>query len=171
MIDSADSTSPPSAAAFRSAMRLHVGGISVVAVITAEGECCGITATAFCSLSDNPPTLIVCVNRDARLAQTLQAGKPFAVNLPNATQQEVARVFGGMTPIRGKARFGCGAWQRGENGVPLLRHARASFECIASELVTRATHIIVIGTVTHVRIGARAKGALAYVDGRFLAVA
>ncbi|HVW69010.1 MAG TPA: flavin reductase family protein [Steroidobacteraceae bacterium] len=171
MIEIPDSQSPPSSAAFRSAMRLHIGGISVVTVTATDGECCGITATAFCSLSDAPPTLIVCVNRNARLANMLQAGKPFAVNLPNANQQEIARVFGGMTSIRGRARFGCGSWHRGDNGAPILRHARASFECIASELVTHTTHVIVIGTVTHLRVGARANGALAYVDGRFLAVA
>jgi flavin reductase (DIM6/NTAB) family NADH-FMN oxidoreductase RutF len=170
MIDGSESVQP-SSAAFRAAMRLHIGGIAIMALTAPDGACCGITATAFCSLSDEPPALIVCVNRSTRVAQALQVSLPFALNLPNSNQQEVARVFGGMTEIRGKARFGCGSWHRGDSGVPLLRHARASFECVASEVYVRATHLLVIGAVTHLRVGAREAGALAYVDGKFLAVA
>lgn len=168
----ADARPPaPSSSAFRAAMRVHVGGISVIAITTADGEPCGLTATSMCSLSDDPPTLIVCVNRQTRLARALEVESPFAINVPSARQEDIARVFAGMTELRGAARFSCGAWHRGDSGAPLLRHARATFECVATEILPRGTHVLVIAAVTSLRIGGAGAGALAYVDGQFQGVA
>jgi len=164
--------SPPraSAVAFRRGMRALPGAVFVVAANGPDGAPVGLTATAVTSLSADPPSLLVCVNRSASIAAALTAGAHFSVNLLAAGQQEIAEAFGGQRIARGVARFAYGGWLRSDAEVPILAGANATFECVVAELRDFATHHVVIGTIHDVRLADPAAPALIYHHGRYGAV-
>jgi flavin reductase (DIM6/NTAB) family NADH-FMN oxidoreductase RutF len=150
--------------AFKQAMRTLVGGVTVIAARSGESYL-GITATAVCSLSAEPPSLLVCINRSASLATPMRAGLRFSVNILGAGHEHTASMFAGMTGARGQARFASGSWHRSENDVPFLVDARSSLECEAVEVLERYTHLIVIGNVIAIRVADTSEPALASAGG------
>jgi flavin reductase (DIM6/NTAB) family NADH-FMN oxidoreductase RutF len=152
---------------FRQGMRALAGAVAVLAVEDQHHGCCGLTATAVCSFSATPPSLLACVNRQSAMTAILRDGAVFSVNLPAPDQEHVARAFGGMTAAKGAARFAAGSWVRGESGAPMLVGARGVFECHVGEIITRASHLIVIGLVTAVTLDREDRQPLLYADGRF----
>ncbi|WP_342358975.1 flavin reductase family protein [Terrarubrum flagellatum] len=164
-------TKPPrlaGAASFKQGMRALVGAVTVVAVQDVDGAAAGLTATAVCSLSADPPSLLVCVNRSATIAPGLKKGDEFSVNVLAEDQVDVAQAFGGQKAVRGAGRFAYGSWVRSAHDVPLLVDARANFECVVEAVMDYATHHVVIGHVSDVHLRHPAVGALLYGDGRYL---
>lgn len=155
-------------AAFKLGMRSLVGAVSVVAVQGHEGAVAGLTATAVCSLSADPPSLLVCVNRSASLAPALKQDAEFSVNVLTEDQIDVAQAFGGQKQVRGTGRFVYGSWSRSEHDVPLLGGARVSFECVVGQVMDYGSHHVVIGRVIDVHPGRRDARPLLYGDGRYL---
>ena len=158
------------AAPFKQGMRSLVGAVTVVAVQGHEGTSAGLTATAVCSLSADPPSLLVCVNRTASLAPALKEGAEFSVNVLADEQMDVARAFGGQLAVRGTGRFIYGQWVRSEHDVPLLVGARVSFECVVAKVMDWGSHHIVIGQVGDVHLGPPGSRALVYGDGQYKSV-
>ena len=159
-----------SAVAFRQGMRLLPGAVSVVVANGIDGAPIGLTATAVASLSADPPSLLVCVNRSSSIAAALVPGADFSVNLLAAGQQDVAQAFGGQRVSKGVARFAFGGWFRSDRDVPLLAGANVSFECIVAEVKDWATHHIVIGSIIDVRLAQPPRSALVYHDGQYIAL-
>ena len=128
-------TSPRTAGAatFKQGMRALVGGVTVIATQDAMGVYLGLTATSVTSLSADPPSLLVCVNRSSPMAEALLAGVHFSANVLSEDQVDVAQAFGGQRTVRGMGRFAYGSWFRSTHDVPLLGGARVSFECVAAE--------------------------------------
>jgi flavin reductase (DIM6/NTAB) family NADH-FMN oxidoreductase RutF len=125
---------------FRSAMR-HVAA-TVYAVTTGQvGERHGILATAVSSLSFEPPSLLVCVNRAASLHEPLACAETFCVNVLGLGCREIAEVF---EKARGEDRFAVGDW-REEHGVPVLASAQSWFICRTAHRHEFGTHTIFIG--------------------------
>jgi flavin reductase (DIM6/NTAB) family NADH-FMN oxidoreductase RutF len=125
---------------FRSAMR-HVAA-TVYAVTTGRvGERHGILATAVSSLSFEPPSLLVCVNRAASLHEPLACAETFCVNVLGLGNREIAEVF---EQARGEQRFAVGEW-REEHGVPVLANAQSWFVCRTRHRHDFGTHTIFIG--------------------------
>src|SRR5438552_2915047 len=114
----AESTPSAGAADFKKGMRALVGAVTVIAVQDANGFAAGITATAVCSLSADPPSLLVCVNRESAIAPALTLGAAFSVNVLADDQIEVAQAFGGQKGVKGGSRFAFGAWVRSGRDVP-----------------------------------------------------
>ncbi|MBN9062732.1 MAG: hypothetical protein BGP06_15855 [Rhizobiales bacterium 65-9] len=155
-------------APFKQGMRALVGAVSVVAVQDANGFSAGLTATAVCSLSADPPSLLVCVNRSSTIAPGLKQDDAFSVNVLAEDQIEVAQAFGGQKTVQGPARFIYGSWARSAHDTPLLVGARVSFECVVEKVMDYATHHIVIGRVTDVHLRHPSPKALLYGDGRYI---
>ena len=65
---------------FRAGMRRLAGGVTIITSLDAEGRRCGITATAVCSLSTDPPSLVACVNRETSIAAVVEQRGVFAVH-------------------------------------------------------------------------------------------
>ncbi len=166
-MSAADALMRASGAAFRQGMRGLPGAVSVVAANGADGAPLGLTATAVTSLSADPPSLLVCVNRSSSIASTLVVGAHFSVNLLSADQQEVAQAFGGQRVAKGVARFAFGGWFRSERDVPLLGGANVSFECVVAQVSDWSTHHIVIGEVIDVRFAHPMNAPLLYHDGHY----
>ncbi|HSQ95026.1 MAG TPA: flavin reductase family protein [Croceibacterium sp.] len=125
---------------FRSAMR-HVAA-TVYAVTTGKiGERHGILATAVSSLSFEPPSLLVCVNRTASLHEPLACADTFCVNVLGLGNREIAEVF---EQARGEDRFAVGEWAE-VHGVPVLVNAQSYFICRTAHRHEFGTHTIFIG--------------------------
>lgn len=134
------------AESYRALMRHQAGAVTVIATGEA-GARAGLTATAVASLSDNPPTILACIQRTAGAHDLITAMKAFSVNVLASDQQVVAERFAGRSGDRGEARFEGLGWTRLETGAPVLVGALASLDC---ELIDRhefTTHSIFIGRV------------------------
>jgi flavin reductase (DIM6/NTAB) family NADH-FMN oxidoreductase RutF len=151
--------------AFRVAMRHLASGVCLV-THGVGGARAGMTATAVASLSLDPPTLIVCVNRAAPAYAGLRPGAAFGVSVLGADHREFAERFAGRTGEEGAERFREGRWRMSPNGAPLLWDALAAFACEVEEIVERHTHAVVIGCVKHAA-AASDGGALVYWRGGY----
>ncbi len=142
---------PVEKAEFRRALGHFAAGVSVVTSKFENGEIAGITVTAFSSLSLEPPLVLICIDRRARIHDRLQAGSNFAVNLLAEDQELISRRFAASEadPFR---EIG---YSEGVTGAPVIQDALGVIECRITELVPGGDHTIVIGQVeaTKVREG------------------
>ncbi|MEY4238056.1 MAG: hypothetical protein RL339_657 [Pseudomonadota bacterium] len=149
---------------FRMAMRRLAAAVSVITT-SSEGEWAGLAATSVSSLSMEPPSLLVCVNKSASIRPLLKAGQPFAVNLLGQDHSHISKAFGGAA--KGHERFQTGDWSEGNNGIPTLDDAIAVVECEVDGEVDYASHTIVIGRVTRSHLSP-SEEPLIYCNGRYL---
>jgi flavin reductase (DIM6/NTAB) family NADH-FMN oxidoreductase RutF len=131
---------------YRSIMRHQAGAVTIIAVGDA-GNRTGLTATAVCSLTDDPPTLLACVNRNASAHRPIRAARSFSINLLARDQQRLAACFSGKAGLEGEARFAPDEWMTLATGAPVLKNALASLDCELTEEHEFVTHSIFIGRV------------------------
>ncbi len=162
---SPNSASTISAAAFRHSMRQLAGAVTVIATGSA-GVRFGLTATAICSLSDDPPTLLACVNRSASAHDVIQKNRAFTVNLLSGDQAAVAGRFAGRAGLKGEARFEGATWITLSTGAPILQDALAAFDCRVTQEHVFATHTIFIGQVV-AAVARENADPLIYIRGTF----
>lgn len=141
--------------AYRALMRHQAGAVTVVATVHA-GARAGLTATAFSSLSDRPPTVLVCVQTSAGAHDAILAARIFAVSILSERQQAVAERFSGAGGVRGSARFDGAPWGELKTGAPVLEDALASLDCELIDHHRFTTHSIFIGAVVDGRVRAEA---------------
>ncbi|MCB8839734.1 flavin reductase [Aurantimonas sp. VKM B-3413] len=123
----------------------------------------GVTVSSACSVSDDPATLLVCLNTSSPDNARFEANGSFALNLLGKDNEALARAFAGEGKLAPDARFAKGEWHAEETGAPLLVSALAAFDCRLLESRIVATHRVMIGEVVGVRIGPRAPS-LVYLD-------
>lgn len=131
---------------YRALMRHQAGAVTVIASGEA-GHRAGLTATAVSSLSDSPPTLLVCVHKRAGAHAVITRSRAFSVNILASDQQAIAERFAGKQGIGGDARFAVGEWSPLATGAPVLQGALASLDCVLHEEHAFTTHSIFIGRV------------------------
>ncbi|AII11454.1 flavin reductase family protein [Rhodococcus opacus] len=148
---------------FRLALR-HIPGSVAVITTSVDGETIGMTATAFSSVSVEPPQVLVCINRAARSATLIsQAGK-FAVNHLAGNQASVAESF--ATPaLSFDERFAGATWTPSSTEVPFLNGAVVSLGCTVDQEIHSGTHAIFIGRVHELRT--ETGDSLVYKNGTF----
>lgn len=141
---------------------------AVTVVAAGDGDSMtGFTASAVSSLTAEPPTLLVCVNREGGSHRTLVEEARFSVNVLADDQADVARAFAGMTGLEGVDRFSVGDWYPGELSLPILVGGLVGFECSLDALYPRSSHDILVGLIEHVHLPDRTVEPLLYVDRRF----
>lgn len=155
-------------AEFRSAMRSLAGGVSVISVGRGS-DISGMTVTSVTSLSVEPATLLVSVNRLSSSFPLLQRYGAFGVNILTAEQLDIAERFAGKGGLRGAERFAGAEWVTRATGVPLLADSLASIECDVEEVIERHSHAIVIGRVRDVLTSVPTT-ALTYWNGQYVAI-
>ena len=156
---------------FRLGMRQLAGAVTVVSAGVGEQEIAGLTATAVCSLTAEPPRLLACLNMRGRTFDILSRSGRFCVNLIGQHHRHVAERFAGMAgPAASESPFTEGEWAMAEDRAPRLLSAIAAFECRVHSINMLATHGLVIGDVeaVHVQPGAPP---LLYHDGAFARLA
>jgi len=135
-------------AAFRNGMSRLGAAVSVVTT-RSGGKRSGFTASAVCSVSDTPATLLVCINRASSCFRAFEDARHFCVNTLMPGQEDMSDLFGGKTLV--EDRFAFGEWGEGLTGVPVLADASVSFECELTNAVDEATHRILFGRVIDIR--------------------
>jgi flavin reductase len=128
----------------------------------------GFTASAVCSVTDDPPTLIVCVNLASRQNEIIRANRVLCINTLAVDQTEIAALFSTKElPI--EQRFAVGRWSTLATGSPVLEGAIASFDCKVVERLERGTHSVIFCEVQAVRV--RTDGEpLLYLDRQYRGV-
>lgn len=150
---------------FRQAMRSFAGNVSVITVGEGE-ERSGLVATSTVSLSVEPATMLVCVNRSASSWPLFARYRHFGVNALRPDQQAIAERFSGKGGVKGTERYALGEWRAGETGAPLLQGAAVAIDCEIEDMIEWTTHSILIGRVRSVEIG-DASAALVYWQGDY----
>ena len=150
--------------AFRSAMRRHTAGVCIISV--GAGEVInGMAVTAATSFSMAPPSMLVCINESASIAQDLTEGAAFGLTLLGRGHDAVADAF--SRKPSGRRRFDHGRWQLEANGLPWLEDAPANLACTAVRTLSYGTHRAIIGIVDNVHL-TDACDSLVYRDGAYL---
>lgn len=147
-----------SADAFRNGMACLPGAVNIVTT-NLGAEKAGFTATAVCSVSDNPPTLLVCLNRSASVHQRFSQATNLVINTLGAGQDALSNVFGGKAPM--EERFAQGQWDTLVTGAPILASAAVSFDCKITARQSVATHDVFFCEVLAIKQNDEA-GALLY---------
>ena len=140
-----------------------------VAVVTTDGPAGrhGATVSTFCSVSADPPTILICLSAERRIAKAVRNNQDFCVNLLSQNHIAIANRFAGMDDNRINDRF-FGIDHYGARGVPPALDAATVFSCKTEQLVASGSHLVVIGRVTAVRAGDPAP--LTYLDGGYHAL-
>jgi flavin reductase (DIM6/NTAB) family NADH-FMN oxidoreductase RutF len=128
---------------------------AAVNLITTDGPAglAGFTATAMTSVSDDPPTLLVCMHISAQSRPRLLANGVFCVNTLAASGAGLADIFAGRTGKHLDQRFEHGVWERLVTGSPVLQDAAVAFDCRLLDVKDVSTHHVLFGEVVSVRLG------------------
>jgi flavin reductase (NADH)/flavin reductase len=151
--------------AFKAGMRRLAASVTVLTVMRPGGRRHGMTATAICSVSAEPPTLLCCINRSTSAHEAFIDCGHFAINVLSASDGEIANRF--ASRLGREERFEKGCWLAGESGVPLLESAVANFECRRTKVVDVGTHSVIFGEVEAVRIRGEHVLPLLYAHGGY----
>lgn len=124
--------------AFRDAMARLAAAVNIITTDGAGGRA-GFTATAVCSVTDEPPTLLVCMNRASRGYPIFVANGALCVNVLEGGQAELSKSF--ATSGRDfDTRFNEASWSQLETGSPALQGASASLDCLIESVTEVGTH-------------------------------
>ncbi|SEG93603.1 NADH-FMN oxidoreductase RutF, flavin reductase (DIM6/NTAB) family [Actinacidiphila yanglinensis] len=136
---------PVDAQLFRAIMGALPTGVTVVTTIDAQGEPCGFTCSASCSVSQDPPLLLVCVNSRSRVLRAMRSTGAFAVNILRDSREWVSAHFASGADDR----FSSVAWKATDQlGLPWLPDDTVAFaECRVDSAITAGDHTVVIGSV------------------------
>ncbi len=140
------------AQAYREAMSRFAGHVHVATTDGVAGRR-GVTIIAACSVSDAPPMVLVCLNRMKSDNDCFAENGVFALNTLSAGQVEIANAFSGLTGLTQDDRFALGSWSTLSTGSPVLEGAQAVFDCRVVEAKDMASHRVLFGKVTGLRIG------------------
>lgn len=141
------------ASSFRDAMSLLTTAVNVVTTAGDAGTH-GFTASAVCSVSDNPPTLLVCMNQSSRSHMPFVDNKVLSVNVLGAQHEHLSNVF--ASKLESDERFTHGAWHTLATGAPVLDDALVSFDCEIEQVQAVGTHSVFMCRVVAIKHSERA---------------
>jgi flavin reductase len=146
---------------FRDAMARLPAAVNIITTGGPGGRG-GFTASAVCSVTDSPPTLLVCMNRTVSSAEAFRTNGVLCVNTLCGTQEKLSGIFAGATGVDGEARFEHGTWSPIVTGAPALDGALVAFDARITDMVEKGTHLVLFAEVEAVRLGGGADPALMY---------
>ena len=135
---------------FREAMARLGAAVNVITSVDGKGRH-GLTASAVCSVTDTPPTLLVCVNRSARARPAFVVGGPICINTLAHAQKAVSVAFAGSLEM--EERFTSGTWTTAATGAPVLEQALVAFDCTVADVVEVGTHSVIFCAIQEIRLG------------------
>jgi flavin reductase len=138
-----------------------------VAIVTTDGVAGrhGATVSAFCSVSADPPSLLVCLRADSRIARTVVQNDAFCLNVLSDSAGDLAERFAGRGPGGAVDRFAGVKLVAGPGRPAVLAAAASAFSCRRVDSLACGSHLIVVGEVHDVRAGTARP--LAYFDGNY----
>jgi len=148
---------------FREVMGRLAGGVTVVTAVGGDGQPYGFTATAVCSVSLDPPLVLVCVTREAHTPGAIRAAGRYALNFLSSGDASRADRFAAS---RGR-KFEGVEWAAAPGGSPLLSGILAWVECDVERNVEAGDHTIFIGRVTAADIESANEAPLVHFGGLY----
>ena len=142
---------------FREAMSRVGAAVHVITTADSGGRH-GLTASAMCSVTDAPPTLLFCINRQVSSHASFVRGGPVCVNTLAADQQDISTLFSSRDRVA--ERFSHGRWETGASGAPILADTAACFDGTITDIVDVGTHSVMFVAVLTAR--SRPTAALMY---------
>jgi len=158
---------PVDADQFKMGMRSLAGAVNIITSAHA-GHRYGMTATAVCSATADPPTVLACINKLASTHGAVSKSHAFCVNVLRAEDTELSTAFSGAQS--GEQRFKSRDWTRLATGSPALIDALVCFDCRVVKRVVHGTHTIFLGEVEQVLVGKKGKPLL-YSEGQYARLA
>jgi flavin reductase (DIM6/NTAB) family NADH-FMN oxidoreductase RutF len=128
---------------FRRVLGHFAAGVTIITTIGEDGRPYGLTATAFSSVSLEPPLVLVCVDKKSESHPHFHTSRVFAVNLLAVDHEHLSRRFA----VSGGDKFGDLPVRTGVTGAPVLREALAHLECRTVNVVDAGDHTVFIGRV------------------------
>lgn len=154
---------PVDGAAFRAALSRFASGVVVATALDRDGTPRGFTASAFCSLSLDPPMVLVCLGRKAQCHEAFMAADRMAISILAPGQDEVAQRFA----TRGAEKFAGGHMASGTGGVPVVRQAAAVLQGRLTERLPGGDHTILLMAVEEAELGDVPDAVLVHHDRQF----
>jgi len=146
---------------FRDAMARLPAAVNIVTTDGVAGLG-GFTASAVCSVTDSPPTLLVCMNRSVSSCDAFRENGVLCVNTLCGTQQELSTNFAGFTGVDGPARFEAGVGRKVVTGAPVLEGALEAFDARITDVVEKGTHLVFFAEIEGIRTAEGIEAALLY---------
>ena len=134
------------AADFKRVLSHFASGVTIVTTRDADGRPAGLTASAFTSVSLDPPLILVCIAHNAQSFPTLKASKGFTVNILSQSQETISNRFASSVSS-GPEKFQGVAHRAGTLGYPVIEGARAYLECHTVHAYSGGDHTIFVGQV------------------------
>jgi len=132
-------------AAFFAVMAAFPTGVTIVTTLDDHGGPRGLTSNAVCSVSADPPLLLVCIDRRSTTLAEIQRRQRFVVNFLGAARGDLSNRFASRHPDR----FAGVPWRAAGNGMPwLYQDTIAHAECAVQQAVVAGDHVVVMGAVT-----------------------
>ncbi|RWR14408.1 flavin reductase family protein [Paenirhodobacter populi] len=145
----------------KTAMRHFASGVTVITAGTGEARR-GTTATAFTSVTMEPPTVLVCLNRASSANPAVRGAGRFCVNILAEGQDEACATFSGQSGLSGADRFGPFDWSPCAGEDLALKGALAAIGCTVSGMIEEGTHTIFLGRVEEVLLTPSARPLVHY---------
>ena len=147
---------------FRLAMRRYIYSVSIMSNKDNANNPNAITVSSVTSISMDPPSLLICINKSSRIHNSIELESKFCINLLNNKQEDLSNICSDEDMY--DQRFKDENWNL--DGIPFLKNAQANIFCKVDKLTSYHTHTIVIGLVEDANY-ADEISTLTYVDGEY----
>ena len=148
---------------FRRGMRSLAGAVNIITSMHG-GHRFGMTATAVCSATADPPTILVCINKLTVTHAAVVKSRVFCVNVLRSEHWDLSTAFSGAQT--GEGRFAMREWTQLATGSPVLVDALVSFDCRVLRRFSHGTHSLFLGAVERIMLGKKGKPLL-YSEGQY----
>jgi flavin reductase (DIM6/NTAB) family NADH-FMN oxidoreductase RutF len=128
---------------FRRVLGHFAAGVTIVTTVGDDGKPYGLTATAFTSVSLEPPLVLVCVDKRSESHPHFHGSRVFAVNFLAIDHEHLSRRFA----VSGGDKFDGLAVRCGATGTPLLTDSLGYLECRTVDVIDAGDHTIFLGQV------------------------
>jgi len=137
---------PVSSADFRSALSRFASGVTVVTTKDGEGKQFGITVSAFCSVSLDPPLVLICIEKITGSHHAFEESGRFTVNILASNETGISEHFASLI----EDKFAGIEHAVDEHGIPILPGSLATLQCRLFKSLDGGDHSIFLGEVEHV---------------------
>jgi flavin reductase len=142
---------------FREAMARLGAAVNIITTSGPDGDT-GITVSAVCSVTDDPATVLVCINRASRQYDIFRNAGIICVNVLAPEHEELSPIFAGKGDLPMPERFALASWSRLATGAPVLNSAATSLDCTVSQSVDIGTHTVFFCAVQAIHLGDSSSG-------------
>lgn len=136
---------------FRDAMSQLAAGVCIITTNGNTGPH-GITATSVCSITDTPPTILVCINKKSKVNQIFKDNQNICINILSSKHLDAAKHFAGITKINMQERFLQNEWKKTDKNPPYLKDALVYLKGQINEIKEYGTHSLFFTNINIINI-------------------